>query len=249
MSSIGYCGRPLTIPHRHTALAMSRLIHSSSSQPRHGSNSKGPGLAAAEQSGGITEGTSSAVKAARQSWMLAGFVLALNQLLMPPLLSFTSGRLSPRNTSYLRAPAQTRDQVCSRCLDEVGCRLHCTQGSSSARRQLYFCEAMSDHVGPQGAPVLPVMRFFRSRCMCDLKFGDGCALGEARLALVAHDVALQLAAEQLHHRRFVARQVSRPQPVRLPSACGENHQVMQGWSQECNNKADSKARKPPSLTC
>ena len=46
--------------------------------------------------------TSSAVNAARQSWMLAGFVLAVNQLLMPPLLSFTSGRLRPRNTSYLR---------------------------------------------------------------------------------------------------------------------------------------------------
>ena len=41
--------------------------------------------------------------------MLAGFELALNQLLMPPLVSFTSGRLSPRNTSYLRSGRRAFD--------------------------------------------------------------------------------------------------------------------------------------------
>ena len=33
--------------------------------------------------------------------MEAGLLLLENQLLMPALASFTSGRLSPRNTSYL----------------------------------------------------------------------------------------------------------------------------------------------------
>ncbi len=86
--------RSMTFPQRTTTPEMRR--HRSS---------KSPDLLLYDRVALLT-GTSSAVKAARQSWMLAGFVLALNQLLMPPLLSFTSGRLSPRNTSYLDAPAQ-----------------------------------------------------------------------------------------------------------------------------------------------
>ena len=188
---------------------------------------------------GIMWRTSSAVKAARQSWMLAGFVLAVNQLLMPPLLSFTSGRLRPRNTSYLHS-----------CLRRAQCMRHLQPAMGNARRHYTASELPSlqhaysgrmahadvrfaDQQSPANLPNCNLTRQARPHRLLSVVLlsvnserlpDSGCTtnaradkdiLGEAGLALVAHDVALQLAPKQLRHRRLVARQIARPQTVRL----------------------------------